>query len=314
MDKEEFRVEYLRLLNIKSLNEYREMLGVFANFLINLGFRYREFSEEKDIYAGTLLQMLLCKNISLQKMLEGIDYRSDMDIYLNNILDPTTIISHARTIYELLCTFELVYVLPDTDEKRLILYNLWCLAGLNNRQLFYSDTLTDEQKQQCLEEKSAIDIYINEIKATAIYEKKGNAKVIDEQIKRKKYQIIIDDDNKAKAYGLKEIPSFFDMNKQGLFKEVYNYLSMYAHSSYISILQFEAMFKNRDDINLISYILKNVLAMYSVFITDYLQLFPKTKSCFFEQSIKSQMQLRAYGKFITQNIYDLDEKWIEAVG
>lgn len=313
MNKEELQIEYVRLLKIKSLREYKEILDVYANFLVNIGYKYRQVFKEEDIYAGTMLQMFLCKNISLQKMLEGIDYKSNEDIYLNNILDSPTIIAHARTIYELLCTFELVYVLPDTDEKKLILYNLWCLAGLNSRQSFYSDNMSDEHKQQFLEEKEQIDNCIAEIKATTIYNIGNNAKVIDEQIKKKKVQIIIDSNGIVKSYGLKQIPSFFNMNKTGLFNEVYNYFSMYAHSSYISMLQFEEMFKNRDDIHIISYILKNVLAMYSVFLTDYLYLFPHIKPYFFEQSLETQMRLRVYAKFITQETCDLDEKWIKAI-
>lgn len=311
MIKVKLQEEYARLLLSKDLNELFTTLNLLTDYIFRLGQAHHSFSPHY-YHAGTMLQMFVTKNISLMKMLTGVGYQASNGSGLNDILDPTTIIPHIRTMYELLCTFELVYVLPNTEEKKLILYNLWCIAGLKNRQAFNNDSMNTEQKEQCEDEAIEIKERIKAIRETTIYNLHNNKKVIEERIDKKDYKLVIDDDNFAKAYGWKAIPQQINMNKGGVFTETYNYFSMYAHSSYIAAIQFDEMFKERDDVPIIGHMIKNAIIMNSVFISDYMAIFPETKDFFFKQDINLQMAIRVFAKMVRGYSNDLDEKWMQA--
>lgn len=50
-------------------------------------------------------------------MLKGIEY-DDGESKLNNIIDPTLLFTLVRNVFETLCAFELVNIIPDTDNKK----------------------------------------------------------------------------------------------------------------------------------------------------------------------------------------------------
>jgi hypothetical protein len=75
--------------------------------------------------AKIVLQMMFSKLIHLRKIFEGVSfYNSEEKQLINHIIDPTIVSSLVRSIYETVCTFNIVYDVPDTENKRKILYNL----------------------------------------------------------------------------------------------------------------------------------------------------------------------------------------------
>lgn len=279
------------------------LLDVYIKFISELE-EVKVNYPDNDRYARIILQIFRTKIISLKSMLNGIIFQNSNDIFY----DFTTIIPHCRTIYELLVTFEVIYVLPDTNEKKLIMFNLWVVAGLKNRQQIISESLSEKQKTQIDDEALNINERLNNIRLTSIYNKSElNKKRIEEQIKQKKYYLYIDEKEDVKPYTLTDISSAFSMNRESIFKFLYNYYSMSAHSSSISIVQFPDLCK--EHVNAAITAVNNVFYMCSIFLTDYLKVFPELKQYFFNKDIENQMLLRMSGYIISQEKTDLDKNW-----
>ena len=73
-----------------------------------------------------------------------------------------------RNVFETLCAFELVNIIPDTDNKNTIMYPLYKLSGLNNRQRFNDTSATPEMQKIYAKEKAEINESIAIIKNTKL--------------------------------------------------------------------------------------------------------------------------------------------------
>ncbi len=72
----------------------------------------------------TLFQMMFSKALNVKLLLNGIEY-DDGESRLKNIIDPTILYTVIRNMYEALCAFELINIIPNTDEKRIVIYHLF---------------------------------------------------------------------------------------------------------------------------------------------------------------------------------------------
>ena len=60
--------------------------------------------------------MMFTKAKMFLKLLEGSSH-TDGTYSLHHLIDHTVLFTIVRTAYEQLCAFEVIYVLPDTEEK-----------------------------------------------------------------------------------------------------------------------------------------------------------------------------------------------------
>ena len=134
-------------------------------------------SKTESLADGKLLmQMFFLKCLSFKRLLGGVGYRQvvgNEHYELPPIIDHPTLFSLARSLYEAFCAFELLYVIPDSEEKKMVLHNLFIMQGLNERQGYYHCLGHEEQKEN---EKEQIEECRQEIKATALYKSRGRFK------------------------------------------------------------------------------------------------------------------------------------------
>lgn len=244
-----FRQSYRHDLN------YEVAIETIVGFLMKiLHFQKGKQTDEIQHYAQLELQMITTKLLAFNVLLQKWGgYNKEKDIILNPIVDPVVLGGLARSIYETLGVFRLVYLLPDTEEKQQIAFNIWkrhsfldsikdleVTISLNEKNGYDTSKLQDQlqfAKEQCNQ-------ILSEVLSTAY----AAAHSIDYNKGCAKKSLIILDEN-PKFVSLSGIDSemeYYIPLKNVAFKNMYSILSHYAHPSYQAEDQFGNAFKNTD--------------------------------------------------------------------
>ena len=309
MEKEELRLLCKPLMELNSIENCQLLLEKYIDFIFAVirKHHYENVDTQAKADSKIIFQMFFTKAINIRKTLEGLEY--DNGKYkLNGIIDPTILYALVRSVFEALCAFELVYMIPDTEDKKRIMYNLYKLSGLKYRQRFNDSSATPDMQKKYNAELAEINESIDIIKNTALYRTLSlkNKEKIDRAIKDKSYQLMIDSSNKVKLYGWGDVPALFGA-QHSLLKNAYTLFSLNAHPSYVSMFQFRDMFpKNNPE-----YIQISLSAMYycfvffSIFIADYIKLFPTVRDTYASLSNVDQILLNFHNKLIRGENYSI---------
>jgi len=279
-------------------------------FLITNEHQKDTLKTQVEADARMMFQMIFSKALNLKKILEGVEYESN-GIKLNKIVDPTIVASLIRNLYETVCVFELVYIIHDSDEERNLLYNLWVISGLKYRQKFSSSVQTPEGKAKIDEEEKLIQSFIKGIEDSAIYKRMtpDNQNKINQKIKDKDYKIHVVKDN-VRFLNWQEVSELYTGANKDLFENVYNYFSLYSHPSNVAVFQFNDMFGQSSAFkDLTTFNMKYCFSLFSIFVADYMKVFPNVKSTYSKQSIKSQILLNSHNKMIRGESYSISDAW-----
>ena len=244
-----------RQSNRHDLN-YEVVIETIVGFLVKvLHSQKGKQTDEIKHYAQLELQMVTTKLLAFHVLLQKWGgYNKEKDIILNPIVDPVVLGGLARSIYETLGVFRLVYLLPDTEEKQQIAFNLWKRHSfldsikdleptipLNEQNGYDTSKLQDQlqyAKEQC--DRLLLEVQSTTYAAThSIDYDKGNAK---------KSLIILDENPKfVSLSGIDRDMEYYMPLKNVAFKNMYSILSHYAHPSYQAEDQFDNAFKSKDD-------------------------------------------------------------------
>lgn len=226
---------------------------------------------EKDAIAQCMLQMTLTNSKSILSLSEGIQLIPSED---KKTVDPTSIIPVLRSMYERTFIFHNIFVQPESETESKILFYLWQIRGLNNRQnLPFTPKEFEQQKEK---ELVQINNLIDQIDGLlAELDLADTAKRISKIARSNSSNILgykYIKDEKGKIIDLLKI-SFSDSPKElfGTDKlyPLYTLLSFHSHPSYLGTLQFGQMFNNGYDTNMLIVILTNVIILQNYFINDF---------------------------------------------
>jgi len=313
MNKEELRAEYMRLSNLTTIKDSLDLFDIYLEYLWNL---IRDHHKDpvysfanKD--AKIMSQMMFTKLTHLKKLVEGVSYRAKDGSRLNDIIDPTIIASLIRNIFETVSVFNLIFRNPKSDDEKAIIYGLWVVSGLNYRQRFESNISSPESVKKLKDEKKQIEQIINEIKGTELYkslDEKSKLK-IDEKINQKDFKIRFDS-KEVVFLSWQDMCDVMELNKS-LFENIYGYFSLYAHPSEVSVFQFENMFGKQDEAfkALTAINLKYCFSLMSVFVADYINLFPETRDTFERLEIEKQLAINTHNKMLRGEMYSINDAW-----
>lgn len=296
MEKEKLLAVCMPLMELRTIDACREMLDKYCSCFFEIILRHHKDSVSTQAQADTriLFQMMFSKALNVQLLLNGVGYDNRKSC-LNKIIDPTILYTVARNIYEALCAFELVNIIPDTDDKRIIIYHLFQISGLQYRQRFFTaENMTQERQELCNTEKQEIDESLNIIRGTELYfslKQKDKGK-IEKAIKNKEYQIMIDANNEVKLLGWKDIPRQFgavDMDIGSL----YTYFCLNAHPSCVSMFQFREMYSknNPEYISITIGCVRTCLMLLGIYLADYIKLFPQILETYKTFPVENQVLL-----------------------
>ena len=243
-----------------------------------------------------LVQMMFTKGVSLRMMLDGFDYHQG-NIHLNTITDHTILHTIVRTMFEALMGFELVNRIPDTEDKRSIIYNVYCASSLTSRLKMFTTDAEKRYAERFKEERDAIAFCKEQIKNTELYNRlsSDDKKLIKDSIRRGEYQLIIDENEHVKHVGWDEVRKYCFLGTDNL-HGMYKYLCNMAHPSYHSLLQFKDSYKGDSPTfyELACTASKYALVCMSVFIMDYMLVFPDTQRSFEGLDYETQFMICMY--------------------
>lgn len=313
MTKDELRIKQARLTFLNTIEDGIEVAEIFLEHLWNIINAHinKPVSTYAEKDAFMINQMMFTKLTHLKKLLEGVGYTCPGGGKLNEIVDPTIISSLVRNIFETTALFNLVYRQTKTSEEMVIIYNLWSISGLNYRQRFESSIEETEDIIKLKKEKKEIEALTTQIKEFETYknlEQKSKEK-IDSRIEQKDYRIVFSG-NRIKCYtSWQELCDVMEIRKD-IAENCYTYFSLYTHPSQIAVFQFEQMFsrQNEEFKSLTAFNLKYCFYFLSVFIADYIYLFPETLQTYERLSEDKQIVVESYnsiarnGKFAINNI------------
>lgn len=313
MTLEQLRQEFLRLFRCPTMQDSYDLLDIYADYFLQTVTNHHKDPVKTiaDREATMVNQMMLTKILHIRQVVSGVSFTSSDGTTLDDIIDPTIVAALIRNVYETVSMFNLIFRYAKTEDEKLILYNLWVIAGLNYRQRFESVITTPENRQKQIGEKQQIDRQISEIEDTQLYiglDQKDKDK-IQSKLKEKGFKIKFDD-NKVVFLNWQELSGTMDI-KHGLFDKIYTYFSLYSHPSNVAVFQFGGMFYNEDKafLGLINYNLTNLYVLLSIFIADYIHLFPNVLKTFESQPLINQLVINGHNRLLRDNKYSINDTY-----
>lgn len=276
--------EVQKFIQLDTIDDCKQYLRVMLDFYFDVikspeGRRATSYIEDdRNIW----MQTLFSEGFHFLSLLDGVGYNKGID-RLNPIVDPSVLFSVARRIYESVIAFEILFVIPDSEDKKAILYNLFMAHGLSERLKNIDEEMRSHNPERVAEEQKDIDECLREIEGTDLYSE------LDQQTKNiiknafgKKFRYIFKEDNSLEFVNYDDADKLLRI-KNNMLKGTYSYFSLHGHPSYVSIFQFRDAFNNdsRADISLMApHATQCVLAFMSFFIVDYMKLVPEIKTMF----------------------------------
>lgn len=280
LKKEKLKLDYKeiveKLVEKTSSLEYRLSESKKISDCISKVIHKKKDDSECSNIANLLLQMSLCKYNSIIKLTDGIDINGI------RIIEPFSIFTILRSIYETYAVFNNIFINSENSDQLEYKYCLFKLSSLNYRQKF--PTKLQENLIKKNNESVEIDNIKNLIRNNSIYISRNsvllNKTYCDKGGNIKKYTIKKSEDilfdkknsnvcNSGISKNYSELIEQSGINNSKLFEEKYNYLSMLSHPSYIGCLQFGEVFSNNIENEYINTILLISNAIMSGFINDY---------------------------------------------
>ena len=267
------------------LNIMRKEVEHGCKIMFNLSYNWRlkyKNTNEKENFAFYMFQQQLANIKSILELSMGIDiYPGQTE---NKVIEPTSIISVVRSVYERMFIFLCIYVLPETREEQDIFFYIWLIKGLKNRQNIEA---TEQYKEKQLKEKEEIENEIEKIQIitnSLNIKRKAKEKILeianDEDLTPKGYKFIKNSNNKI--VGIKKI-SLSGASKELFgknFPPIYRFFSMHTHPSYLGTLQFSQLFDGKEDKSFMLILLKSIALFQGKIIHDFVSTIEGAKEIY----------------------------------
>ncbi len=312
MNQIELREAFLKHTDPNSIDDIKIVLEIFSKFLMGTISRsHMSIETSQDEGDGRIIfQMLFTKLLSVEKLLDGIQYHKEGVGSLRRIIDPMSIAVIIRSVYETVCLFNLLYCNVQNREHKIIIRNLWKISGLLTRQKYVSDLTQEANKVKANSELVKLNELKEEILSTETFtnltpkSKKMLLKFMGSHI----YLVKIEDDNifEIKWNNVHEIVGI----KNYIFKNIYSYFSTRTHPSYVSVFQFNDMFKEDGEFKSNAQFNVEILfGLLGVFIADYCKAFPNSIVYFNQLEKIEQIIIDHYNRFYRGFEYSINNTY-----
>ena len=273
-----------KLIKIETIDNCKQYMKVMLDFYFDviMSPSGRKASSYIEDDRNLWLQTMFSKGCQFVSLLDGVEYSKGI-AQLNRIIDFSILFTIARSFYESLIVFELLFVLPKTEEQQTILYNLFMAHGLSERLKDLDDEVKRNNPSRVQEEQNDINNCWKAIEETNLY-----TTVLDQQTKATlknafglRYRFAFKDDNTLEVVKFENAHTLLKV-KENLFNSIYSFFSLHGHPSYLSLIQFRDAFKKdyRADIDMAKPATRFILSFMSIFIVDYMKLNPEAKTVY----------------------------------
>lgn len=271
-------------------------IGNCQNYLRLLSDVYFEMTTETQIgapqheiiqkyYAKTTMQMFFMKALATIRLLDGVGYMSERFTLLL-IQDPSLLCIITRNFCETIAAYEVLFLLPDTKEKRIILENLFLGSGYRYQARLFSESM----QTNFVEEYDIVNQNVQNTKANIIRTQYYKSLSSEQQtnlknaISSKNYKVMLLD-NEVKFLSWQDSLNLFAGSNE-LMDRIYTFLSFHTHPSIRGMEQFDAAFEkvNPGDVSLCTTACQYIISFMSMFLQEYIKLFPRAKEIFDSKS------------------------------
>lgn len=312
MNQEELRKQCKRFFWCESVQDCQELLDIYIEFFFEAIMNHDEdvyTHEEAD--ARIVIQMMMTKTLHLKKALDGIGNQFKNGKKLNNIIDPTIIALLIRNIYETAGMFNLIYRNSKDKDERQILYLLWVHSGLSYRQRFDSILTKEDNIKKAENEKKQMESIVKTIEQNPLFLKldEKNQGKIRTKIKERDYLMHFND-LEVEFLSWRELVKTMNI-QNGKLDHAYAYFSLYAHPSNVAVFQYANMFKKGDEDykDLVHFNLQIAFMMLSIFIGDYIKLFPNVQKTYDNMGLVEQIVINFHNSQARGHENDINESW-----
>ncbi|WP_396145525.1 hypothetical protein [Flavobacterium sp.] len=313
MELEELRRKCKRFFWCETISDCQDLLDIYIDFL----FQAVDIHHDEDVNdyaeadAKILIQMMMTKALHIKNVLDGVSYVSTTGKSLNNIIDSTILASLIRNVYETTGMFNLIYRVTKDKYERQIIYFLWVHAGLSYRQRFDSVLTTEENKEKAEREKKQMDNILIGIENNPIFQKldEKNQGKIRTKLKERDYLIRFQDDQ-VEFLSWRELVKTMNIREDKL-DHIYGYFSLYSHPSNVSVFQYANMFTKGEEsyIKLAIFNMRVAFFMFSIFIADYIKLFPNALKTYESMGIVEQIVINFHNSQARGHEFDINDSW-----
>ena len=279
-------------------------LEIFIEFIFKVASNHHKDADviPEDRYGKIILQMIFTKLYHIKQSFEGIDYPG-----LNKIKDPSLISNNIRNLFEMIAVFNLFFVKSNSNEEKKLKLLIWdfCSLSYNTSITKVTDELLNSKFEESNENK--INVVRNKIENNIFYESLGEAErtKIQKIIKYKEFKISMTN-GVIKKLSWQDIADDFPDSKKILDKK-YTYLSFFSHPSHLSVEQFSRTYSNEDKmwIELSAYNIKDCFLFTSIFLADYISVFPNVINTYNEQSDLNKFVINFYNVLVRGETFSI---------
>lgn len=273
-------VECLMTHNIVTLKSILDSM-LHSMLTLSKSMRGKKVRHEYDNYANLMFQMIFSKAIYFRRNIDTVRVQDGEDCLIYD--DPAVILNLVRQLYEAICTFAIVFCIPNTPDKRMILYNIYVITGLRKRSNFNYEANPEAAKKKLSMDKEEIDSKIKEIENSDFFSQLNdkNKKQLRKYMEGYDFPpfVLSDDYEVSEKIKFENIPNFLNV-KDIIIRDQYRYLCTHAHSSFYSLLQFSQWYELNGDErkayeDIISTQTKFVCFMISVAVDEFIKRFPE---------------------------------------
>lgn len=290
--------DYQRMLMPSCLKDRINYLEYITNFYFTAMVEVSRYGFKDEFRAemSTTLQMMFTKAKMFRVLLDGFSHTDGLH-KMNNLVDHTVLFTLVRTAYEQLCAFELVYVLPDTLEKKLVLENAYVAAGLINRHKMFTPEAIEENKAALDQELLIIEECKMRIHETSLFQsldEKSRNNIDEEVFKKGNFQLYFNSKGDLVPHvGWDRVRDYCKLGTDTL-KGLYRYACNMAHPSYLGLIQFRDAFKGNAMFELMDTATMQLSSIMSIFIMDYMNEFSMVREVYDKLDMESQFMICMY--------------------
>lgn len=283
LSKEELELfRSIKPTNINNCRNYLRFISdIYFEMIHDTQMLQQELEGIQNYFAKITMQMFLTKALATINLLDGVGCVG-RTCTLPPIQDHSLLFIIARNFCETVAAYNVLFLLPDTKEKRLILENLFLSSGYRYLLRLFSESMQERYTNefdianQNVQNTQTNIINTNYYKSLSLEQQNK----IKKAISSKNYQLLLLDDE-IKNMSWQECLNHF-VGANDIMDRIYTYLSIHAHPSIRGMEQFAAAFDkvSPECDNLSTVACRCIISFMSMFLQEYIKLFPKAKEVF----------------------------------
>lgn len=288
-------------LNFKptTICDYQNYLRLISDAYFEMVSQTQMLQQElegiQNYFAKMTMQMFFTKALATINLLDGVGYVG-RTCTLPPIHDHSLLFIIARNFCETVAAYEVLFLLPDTNEKRVILENLFICSGNRYQLRLFSESMHTKYSNEYSIVNKNIKVTKAQIKNTSYYKSLSleQQENIKSAIRTKNYKLLLLDDE-VKIMSWQECLNHF-VSENDIMDRIYTYFSLHTHPSIRGMEQFDAAYEmvNPESTNLSIVACQSIISFMSMFLQEYIKLFPKAKEVFDQKSDFEKRLLTMY--------------------